>query len=759
MINQGSAFNPYDFTNPVSDISLLVGREKEMEEIRYYLDNAKNAPRPTNIAILGQRASGKTSILNIAEDEAKKRGFCTVRIDLDEGNVTSELAFFFKLFDSILEDACASGAFEGTHGKTYDTYLDAISAYSVPEDKTFSPFIFPIQFAKAMSSGNPNVYISERNFVKDLIKIHDELKRPIVVLIDEGNVLVHSRVLLQKLRNTFMNIPGYMLIMTGTPDLFPLLDEVFSPIARQFKKIDVGDFSKLDDTRNCIRKPLEKVGINFEEMFDFETYRDVSDIHNLSGGRPYEIQFICHVLFRRVQSKRAESMKLDFGVLEEARRELEKWQDVTSRPILTAVRHLKKQQLSALSLLCSCNSIANFDQLWSFEYIFRGETFWNKNILCEVLENFISKGIVKIENDLISFAGDDFDRIYTKYFAREQGISITFSPFPLEIRWQTELNAFIELDQRIEDRLTVLFDPVFFLNMKDGDIADLIQKFIFQNTETDYFVDYAPLPELIYALMIEYRHQKIVPLFTVNPNLPWLNSQLIYRSTKPTDIEALQEGIDWIQSMGNRINELGGNLVIEKKYVPVIPVEDMVTQVLHTANESARFSIAEFHLGKMYEEYENEIDHEAALFHANLSYQYHSEPDGIGNSNNLGYVFLGMSDFAKAEPLFKRAINLSKSNKQEADNNLAFPGLAIYNLGVLHTEQGLLETALADFQLCIDHIRDLSSEERSMSCLWIPVINHEALVFEEHKSPDLLEAAETAKAIIEHILTFEDSND
>ena len=130
MINQDATFNPYDFTNPVSDVSLLVGREKEMEEIKYYLDNAKTAPRPTNIAILGQRASGKTSILNIAEDEAKKRGFCTVRIDLDEGNVASELAFFFKLFDSILEDACASGAFEGIQGKTYDTYLDAISAYT-----------------------------------------------------------------------------------------------------------------------------------------------------------------------------------------------------------------------------------------------------------------------------------------------------------------------------------------------------------------------------------------------------------------------------------------------------------------------------------------------------------------------------------------------------------------------------------------------------------------------------------------------------
>ncbi len=68
-------FNPYDFANPVAEANLLVGREKEMDEIKYYLDNTKSAPRPINIALLGPRASGKTSILNITELEAKARGF------------------------------------------------------------------------------------------------------------------------------------------------------------------------------------------------------------------------------------------------------------------------------------------------------------------------------------------------------------------------------------------------------------------------------------------------------------------------------------------------------------------------------------------------------------------------------------------------------------------------------------------------------------------------------------------------------------
>jgi Cdc6-like AAA superfamily ATPase len=147
-------YNPYDFSNPVSEASLLVGREKEMDEIKYYLDNATAAPRPINIALLGPRASGKTSILNITQLEAKGRGFCTVRINFDEDDAKTQLAFFYKLFDTILTEACQNGAFGGIDGKTYDTYLDVVNAYTVPDDKTFCPFLFPVKYAKAMSSGN-----------------------------------------------------------------------------------------------------------------------------------------------------------------------------------------------------------------------------------------------------------------------------------------------------------------------------------------------------------------------------------------------------------------------------------------------------------------------------------------------------------------------------------------------------------------------------------------------------------------------------
>lgn len=221
--------NPFDFANPVIDPKLFAGRKSELEDIEYYLNHAKSAPRAINLALIGDRASGKTSLLNMIEAGAKQRGFCTVRIDLDESDVETQLVFFLKLFDGILTAACREGAFGSIQGKTYDTYRSMIDAYEIPEDRTFCSFVFPMQYAKAMGKGNNAAPVSDV-YKDDISLIHAELKKPIAILVDECDVLTHSRVHLEKLRNIFMNISGFFLVFTGTGAFFPLINDVFSPI-------------------------------------------------------------------------------------------------------------------------------------------------------------------------------------------------------------------------------------------------------------------------------------------------------------------------------------------------------------------------------------------------------------------------------------------------------------------------------------------------------------------------------------------------
>jgi hypothetical protein len=189
------------------------------------------------------------------------------------------------------------------NGMLFEVYLDVVSLITElsEEQKRWFPFIFPIQWAKSLVQGTQKkIQISDPIFRRDLSAIGEEVRAPIVLLFDECNVLSSSKASLQKLRNIFTHIAGYMLVFSGTPDLFPTIDEVFSPIARDFVSIEVSAFDNEEESKECVAAPLKLIGIDDpEKVFDSETLRDLVRLKGVASGNPYEIQLLCHTLLKR----------------------------------------------------------------------------------------------------------------------------------------------------------------------------------------------------------------------------------------------------------------------------------------------------------------------------------------------------------------------------------------------------------------------------------------------------------------------------
>ena len=725
-------YNPYDFANPVTQRKLFSGRKPELDEILYYLNHALNAPRPISLALIGNRASGKTSLLNITEQEAQHRQYCTVRIDLDQSHAENELSFFSKFFHSIFFSTLSDGVFEGFNGKTYETYLDMVTANKVPKKKTFCPFLFPIQYAKASAANRDSVELLDESIKHDMKKIQAELNKPIVILLDECDVLINSPPILQKLRNILMQLEGYMVVMAATPNLFPLLDDVFSPIIRQLKRISIQEFKSSDDSRKCIERPLTQVGLDPSRVLGAETY---DEIHHLSGGRPYEINLICHVLFRRYQENPRKPMSLNATVLEDIRSELDKSQDLSHRMVLQTIRDLSKSDLQAFSLLCRANSSLTLEQLTCIERIFFQESRFTTEELSQVFSNLVSKEVLGTDSHCrIVFLGDEFERIYTKYFAKELGTFLRIDEDAPAVIWT-------RYESGLFRRNGVALRPISTLESARRDstnIVDIVENFR-DPSEVNVFDKYRWLASDIYWALAQDEGGEEISVLQLEVGFEWLSNLSWFHVRAPAG-PAMRDTVGTIcERLKSSVITEGGILAWRLVHVSTPSLESMVTVVEKIQDDVIRSHVAHLHLSQAIRRYLEEKSQVAALWHARFcSRVVHRVDFGCSELNNLGYIFLSGGEYGEADRLLSLAVSASVN---ESGRDRLLPR---YNLALTRLVSGETSSARELLTEVAAGLGEAALTRERLACLLYPVVQDDSILLKEELSPDFDEIVHDA---------------
>jgi len=414
--------NPYDFINPIKDQKYFAGRYKELQEIDYYLELSRSKePKYFHLVLIGPRSTGKTSLLNMIEHKANEKGFLTVKIPLNKELCQNDVLFFKEVIDGIMTNGAEKGMFGGIFGAIYRAFRKLIDTLDIQAE---IPLLFGTAYI-GMKKGVSEIGIPQHVLLHDLKKLREEAKKQgiptIVLLFDECDLFAENEAILQKIRNAFTEVDGYILVFSGTEKMFPSISNVFSPIPRFFKRIVVENFKEFKEVEEALIKPL-----NDEEKAAFDM-SCIADIYRITNGSPYEINLIAHYMYRRWKECKSPKIQLSPEVLDDVLNELER---LRKGGYYEIANKIKRYWIDYLKVLISLLEFPRVSQEWLIEYnlldkietIQLKDVYAEKSIVRDYIEYLKKDGLICEEDGKLLFKGDTFDILYLKYLCASKGL-------------------------------------------------------------------------------------------------------------------------------------------------------------------------------------------------------------------------------------------------------------------------------------------------------------------------------------------------
>jgi hypothetical protein len=329
--------NHFEYLAPLTKGELFFDRKAEIQDTLVTCGQIVKGSCG-GVLVLGGRGSGKTTFLNKVRDELIKRNIPNAKMSLDEGMVRDgkEMLLIKTILTELIRATENTGLIERTLAEKVLTFLSS-GVGKVDEIGIDVAGFGLVAKASKESQGEQFPYTVFRDGLLNLLNLiekkgTEKTVHGAILLLDEGDVLTLNRTFLQILRNVFQETPRIGLVISGSNKLLAQVGDVYSPIPRGFRKIELGPYPSEDVAYEAIKGPIE---ITTKELssqgINIEVYHNAFDriVTQISGRTPIEINMLCHFAFdlgaKRIAKKGPKIqlfMKADSELFEETIKQL-----------------------------------------------------------------------------------------------------------------------------------------------------------------------------------------------------------------------------------------------------------------------------------------------------------------------------------------------------------------------------------------------------------------------------------------------------
>lgn len=412
----------------LKDVSLLSGEEHKntFRDIKRLLNLSKTKANSRSILINGDRGTGKTSMIQLIENEASNLNCIPVTFFLSDRYKDKTVEFFDELYSLLFKRCLRSDVLidEVVAAQT------AIARGELPDDPRKWVFNFVRKYLEYKRHSDRPINLLAEDISADFELMIGQLRRKeefganakLTIIIDEAQRIFDNPRILNIIRHLIQEEIGVTFILASQiihDD--SVIRQVFDRIERAFRVYELKQFASDKDVRDYLERSLKSVGWK-EKDFRLNIQKPetlIAGIYRLTNGKPEFINWILEKMFDRVQDGIDRKLRLNDHILIEIASHIESSspdsKDYTSGPNFNLSRAeyivaLRGDRLKWFRYLSKSQLRSTPNEVYDFMNIFTVNDIRTKEQFEQFITELYSKEIIvqisreKNKNDELGFA-------------------------------------------------------------------------------------------------------------------------------------------------------------------------------------------------------------------------------------------------------------------------------------------------------------------------------------------------------------------